>query len=86
MMVRPSGANRAKVTEPRLNVSGSKVAVVVLVVERPATNSAAPAAIASAARAACRSHRRPWGLGVSITAWLDRLDSDSMSNATSRAD
>ena len=53
-MVRPSGANRANVIEPRLNVSGSKLGVVVLLVDRPARKSAAPAATSD-----CGGRREP---------------------------
>ena len=65
--MRPSGANRANVTVPRLNVSGSKVGAVAPAVDRPARNSAAPAAAARPAIAARRSQRLRRGRGASIT-------------------
>ena len=49
----------------------------VLLVDRPARKSAAPAATSTVAAAASRSQRRRPGGGASVTLWLDRPDSDS---------
>ena len=86
MIVRPSGAYLASVTEPCRKVTGSNFADVVRAVDRPARNSETLPATASAAMAATRGQRLRLTVGAAATTWLEGLDRVSRLNATSRAD